>query len=37
MDGRFQDFYEGGEREILLAEVSDLRDQVCKTFGQIIR
>lgn len=25
---RFQDFYEGGEREILLAEVSDLRDQL---------
>lgn len=26
---RFQDFYEQGERETLLTEVSDLRDQVC--------
>lgn len=25
---RFQDFYEEGEREILLAEISNLRDQV---------
>lgn len=26
--GSFQDFYEEGEREMLLAEVSQLRDQV---------
>lgn len=26
---RFQEFYEEGEREILLAELSSLRDQVC--------
>lgn len=25
---RFQDFYEEGEKEMLLAEVSELRDQV---------
>ncbi|KAH9311588.1 hypothetical protein KI387_026623, partial [Taxus chinensis] len=25
---KYQDFYEGGEREVLIAEVSDLRDQL---------
>lgn len=29
---RFQNFYELGEREALLAEVSGLRDQVCGAF-----
>lgn len=32
---RFQDFYEEGEREILLDEVSKLRDQVLKEITKI--
>lgn len=27
---RYQKFYEHGEREALLAEVTELRDQVCE-------
>ncbi|KAK1276465.1 Kinesin-like protein KIN12B [Acorus gramineus] len=31
---RFQDFYEEGEREILLGEVSELRDQLIQIFDE---
>lgn len=33
---RFQDFYEEGERELLLTEVSELRNQVTLQLFQIM-